>query len=184
MRHIKNIDRWYRVANNTLLVYEGDAERTVEIAINAVGPCVARLVAVHQEKGKWVPQGDPFLLGLVEGGREDFRWTANGNFAVVLETTGEAWVYRDMTPVSVQADESLEVFTRMEKAGLYMDDLGIALHRQAVLQRLQHKQQRELADDYTQSLEQRLQVLADQVEALTNVSTAETEQEIEAAADA
>lgn len=123
---VANLDQWARPADG-IIAYVGTPKRTVALEINPVGPVVAYL----KEPGKG---GHRILLAVIDEPTEiTFTW--EGNFNVELE--GEAWVRRDQTPVFVEADPDLPVYTRFEKVGLYHDEVGMALHRQAVLQRLQ-----------------------------------------------
>lgn len=123
---IANLDQWAQPKDGIIL-YKGTPKRTVALEINPVGPVAAYLL----EGGK---KGARVLLAVIDEPTEiSFTW--EGDFAVELE--GEAWVRRDQTPVFVEADPALPVYTRFEKVGLYHDEVGMALHRQAVLQRLQ-----------------------------------------------
>lgn len=122
---IANLDQWAQPKDGRIR-YEGTPRRTVALEINPVGPVVAYLL----QDGKKAR----LLLAVIDEPTEiSFTW--EGDFTVELE--GEAWVRRDQTPVFVEADPALPVYTRFEKVGLYHDEVGMALHRQAVLQRLQ-----------------------------------------------
>lgn len=123
---IANLDQ-YAQPKDGLIVYKGTPKRTVALEINPVGPVAAYLVTAGKKPER-------YLLAVIDDPTEiSFTW--KGDFAVQLE--GEAWVRRDQTPVFVEADPELPVYTRFEKVGLYHDEVGMALHRQAVLQRLQ-----------------------------------------------
>ncbi|QCS37252.1 hypothetical protein [Tortoise microvirus 75] len=162
MKHVHNLDSWYKVPAEKPLVFYGEALRTVEVRVIAIGPCVAY---VHRRDGG-KPLGEEMLLGYVEGGEETFRFTLEGDFAVRFDAA-EVWVYRDQSPVALPPREEPVSFTRHEKAGLYMDELGMALHRQSVLSRLAAKQQRDQESEYTRRLEERLALLGQQIAALT-----------------
>lgn len=144
MRHIKNLEQWYKVPAGEVLTYRGTTERTVEVELNSVGPCVVYTQRIEldevepdpKKKAKWV--GERYLLGTFEG-LEGFRWRLDGNFAVVLDGSPEVWARRDQSPVSLPEPEG-ESYTRFEKAGLYVDELGTMLHRQATLQRMANSQ--------------------------------------------
>lgn len=164
MKRVRELENWYKVPEGEAIVYNGILERTVELRVMAVGPLILR-VAPLDDKGKVTTER--FFLGYVESGEETFQWTRAGDFAVILEPTVEVHVWRDQSPVAKPLQDRGPSFTRFEKAGLYVDPLGIALHRQAVLERLSQRQQRQDGSDYTRSLEERLAKLAEQIEALT-----------------
>jgi len=132
MRRIKNIGQWYKYDPKEVVVYEGTSLREVMLEVNPVGPCAVYLVPFVN--GKPVPK-DRVLLA-VSDKQEELCWVSDGNFGVVLEPTVEVWLRRDQTPVAVPADPESKSLTRFEKAGLYVDALGHALHQQAVLNRL------------------------------------------------
>lgn len=123
---IANLDQWAKPAGG-LIVYEGSGPRHVSLEINPVGPVVAYYL---QGEGKTMSK---VLLAVVDEPTE-LMFSGDGNFSVQLE--GEAWVRRDQTPIFVEADPELSSYTRFEKVGLYHDEIGMALQRQAVLQRL------------------------------------------------
>lgn len=161
VKHVKNLDRWYLVPEKKGVPFEGTLSREVEMKVMCVGPCV--LYVTGLANGKAV--GDRMLLGYVDGGEETFRWRMAGNFAVTFDASGEVWVYRDQTPVGAEAPNGKSM-TRVEKAGLYVDELGHALHRQAVLQRLATRQKTDQETAYTRGLEKRLEELVATVAAL------------------
>lgn len=174
MRHVKNLEQFYQVPAKEVLIYWGDMRRSVEIELNAVGPCAAYVqkVEVDRDAGpKAKPKyiGERYLLGTFEG-LEAFRWSLDGNFAVILEPSGEVWARRDQTPLSVPNPDT-EVYTRFEKAGLYVDELGTLLHRQAVLQRMaassamgEERRQTSVMERRLIELEEKLAKLQPQVE--------------------
>lgn len=154
VKHIRNLDRWNKVVDGEVL-FTGAQARGGEIIVNSVGPCVVHYVPLGPD-GK--PSGDEVLLGCSEG-LETYRWDSRGPCMIVLEPSGEVWVYRDQTPLAKPAENGVSM-TRVEKAGLYMDDLGMALHRQAVLQRMARMQATEEDTRYTRGLEERLEALS------------------------
>lgn len=166
VRHVKNLDRWYQLPDGDAVTYRDELQsRTVELQIMAVGPCVVYLHDLDPLEVEPKAVGPKMLLGYVEAGEETFRFTREGHFAVSFDAT-EVWVYRDQVPVAADAGP-VKSFTRFEKAGLYVDALGMALHRQSVLTKLAARQANADGIAYTRGLEDRLAALARQVEALT-----------------
>lgn len=171
MRHIKNLEQWYLVPTGEILTFRGDAERTVEIELNAVGPCSAYVQRLKLDddapdpKKKAIWTGERYLLGTFEG-LEAFRWRLDGNFGVVLEHSPEVWARRDQSPVSLPEPEG-ESYTRFEKAGLYVDELGTMLHRQAVLTRMSNSQAQGEERRENASLRRRLDDMAAMIEKLS-----------------
>lgn len=182
MRHIKNLEQWYKVPASGILVYRGDMERTTEVELNVVGPCVVYVQRIEldelepdpKQKAKWI--GEKYLLGVIEG-LDAFRWRLEGNFALSFDASGEVWARRDQSPVSYPNPDS-EVYTRFEKSGLYVDELGTLMHRQAVLHRLNSSQAMGEERRENSALLKRLEALTKQVEALTpKASEAPTKEE-------
>lgn len=173
MRHIKNLDQWYEVPTGGILVYRGKLERAVEIELNSVGPCavfvqrisLAEDAADPKTKPKWV--GDQYFLGTFEG-LDGFRWRLDGDFAVSFEPSGKVFARRDQTPLAVPNPDEVS-YTRHEKAGLYVDELGTLLHRQSVLSRMANSQAMGEERRHNSVLEQRIAELAEQVKKLTPV---------------
>lgn len=161
MKRIKNLQQWYKVPSGEALYYWGDIERAVEIELNTVGPCAVYVETLDLNRNPL----ERYFLGVAEG-LETFQWRLEGDFAVVLDPSGEVWARRDQSPVSLPAPEG-ESFTRFEKAGLYVDEIGMALHRQAVLNRMAASQATGEERRTSKALEQRLADLTAQVAKLT-----------------
>lgn len=181
-KRMTDLERWYRVDGGSL-GFPGAGRRTIEVRLNSVGPCVVRC-APWDMGNKKEPFGEAVLVGCFEG-QETFQVTVNGHAALLLEPTVEVWALRDMSPVAMQVEQIS--LTRLEKPGVYMDELGIALARQATLSRMLESQrssersrlQRE-ADAQLSAreadLEKRLKGLDERIAALTPpVSDAATE---------
>lgn len=163
---IRDLDRWYKV--ETGLAFHGEALRTVAVEISTVGPTMLMVVPFTLDK-KGLPtfsRDDAVFGGVVEG-REVIEVTWGGNFALAFDEGSEVWALRDQTPVATPADPALPKFTRFEKQGLFIDDLGVALHRQAVLTRLAEKSKTEAQNLREAGLVQQLAELSAKVAALT-----------------
>lgn len=173
---VHNLDRWYRMASDHLL-FPGDiAYREVTVQLNVTGYCVAYMVPYERDKKGNVTYLDEAkkLLAAIEPGKPvsiSFGW--GGDFAVQFESSGEVWYFRDSEPVAVEAPPG-EEYTRYEKAGMFLDETDILLHRQATLMRMAQKAdlQQRAQDGAAQTqreekLLEQLQALSKQVEALT-----------------
>lgn len=164
---IANLDQW-AVPKGGVITWQGSGRRQVAIEVNPVGPVVA-----YYMQGEGKAQTKTLLAVLDEPTEVIFH--GEDNFAVHLE--GEAWVRRDQTPIFVEADPDLVSFTRFEKVGLYHDEIGMALHRQAILQRLS-------AADGAHETSQRAQRLEAQLGEVNDlVKTLVAERDARAAAD-
>lgn len=167
MRRIKNITEFYAYeVDHTELVYHANTDDGMisgELEINTVGPCVARLQLPNEGK----KPGKAWLLGTYEG-HETISFSIDAPLArVVLEPSGEVWWRRSEVFASNANPNPEETFTRMEKPGLYQDELGIALHRQATLNRIYAAQEGAVADAHTKRLERMIAEMSDKIEALT-----------------
>jgi len=163
---IRDLDRWYKVENG--LLFQGEALRTVAVEVSTVGPTMVLVVPYTLDKaGRPTYDRDEAVFGGVVEGRETIEVTWGGNFALAFDMEAEVWALRDQTPVAIPSDPDLPKFTRFEKQGLFVDDLSVALHRQAVLTRLAEKSKIEAQNVREAGLQQQLAELAAQVKALT-----------------
>lgn len=153
---IANREQWAQPEGGIIL-YRGTGARTVSLEINPVGPVVAYYV---QGQGKKL---EKTLLAVLDEPTE-LIFMGDGDFAVQLE--GEAWVRRDQTPIFVEADPELKPYTRFEKVGVYHDEIGMALHRQATLQRLVDADGAAESSMRARRLEQTLETTTRQLEEL------------------
>lgn len=173
-KRITDLGRWYNVPKGSL-GFPGEGRRTVEVTLNSVGPCVVRAAPWLKRGTKAEAFGDAVLVGCFEG-METYQVTVQDDYALLLEPSGEVWALRDMTPVALPVEQIS--LTRLEKPGLYMDELGIALARQATLSRMLESERsseaamrrREADADLTRreaALEARLKGLDEKIAALT-----------------
>lgn len=167
MERIKNLTQYFQYDTKaTNLVFHsgpGDEATLVEFDINPVGPCVVRAHAPDTEKGK---PGESWLVGVYDE-RDTLRFALP--FAAVrvsLEPSGEVWVRRPRTVSTEENPNPDENFTRMEKQGIDMDPVQIALQRQSILTRIQTNRESAERDSYTLSLERKLEELASSVATL------------------
>lgn len=163
---IRDLDRWYKVENG--LSFHGEAMRTVAVEVSTVGPTMVLVVPFQLDKaGRPTYDRDEAVFGGVVEGRETIEVTWGGNFALAFDVEAEVWALRDQSPVAMPADPELPKFTRFEKQGLFVDDLSVALHRQAVLTRLAEKSKVEAQNVREAGLQQQLADLEAKVKALT-----------------
>lgn len=163
---VRDIDRWYKVTSGAL-AFHGDKLRTVAVTVSSVGPTRVMVVPFTvNSKGQNTWLEDDAVLGGVVEGREAIEVTWGGNFALIFDEGVEVWALRDNTPVSVPADPALPKFTRFEKQGLFMDELSVALHRQAVLTRLATKSETEAATRREVALQDKLEEMSRAIAAL------------------
>lgn len=165
MRRIKNLMDYFLVPKGHGIAFFGHADREVSMKINTAGPCVVYVQAVQADGKTPLAKSQRMLLGMVDNGLEEFVWRMPGNFAVTFDPTGEVWVYRDQTPLAV-AGKGEGSFTRLEKIGVHVDELGVALHQQAVLNRLQRSQETVGENIRAKALEARVADLAKLVDSL------------------
>lgn len=164
MKRVKNLDQWYKVTGP--IVFDNPMGGTHEVELNPIGPCVARLQLGVVEDGKFKPdKGAGVLLGLIDQ-LDGYQFTVTQPCAVHLEAQ-EVWARRDQTPVAVPFDPESPSFTRLEKAGLFVDEIDVLLHRQSVLQRLSASQALGEERQKSERLERRLDELVAQITALT-----------------
>lgn len=184
VKKLRDLDRWVEASSGIL--FPGEALRTVSVTINPVGPAVARVVPYQlNSKGAHTYDKDSAVFLGVFDQMETLEITWGGSFAVFFEDAVEVWVLRDQTPLAIAADPDSPKFTRFEKQGLFVDDLGVALHRQAVLSRLANKQNEQAANVREAGLRQQLEELGKLVAGLTKaeearVKTAEVKPEAKA----
>jgi len=155
-KKITNVDQYVQNDGKAPIVFKAQAGNDTvhaEFQINTVGPCVARVQLPDEGK----KPGKQYLLGTFEG-RETIQFAiAAQQVAVFLEPSGEVWVRREKVFATADNPNPEENFTRMEKMGLEMDELGIALHRQAVLNAIESDRRQIVADSYTRRLERQLE---------------------------
>lgn len=157
--HIRNIDKFARYEAGEKIHYDGYGARTIAIDVVPVGPCVMRLHRADAKKGE---AGQ--VIAILDR-QETVKVDVKGDVAVSFEPAGELWYAAQRITVTKIAQDEASL-TRLEKPGLYMDELSIALHRQAVLQRIQANQLEEARTAHTTQLERRLADMASQIEAL------------------
>jgi len=171
MERIKNLVQFFQYdTKSTNLVFHsgpGDEATLVEFDLNPLGPCAVRAHAPDTEKGR---PGEAWFVGVYEK-------AATLRFAlpfkavrVSLEPSGEAWVRRPRTVSTEENGNPDENFTRMEKQGIDMDPVQIALQRQAILTRIQTGREMAERDGYTVALERKLAELG---EAITTLQAAQ-----------
>lgn len=177
MRRIHDLQRWYK-AESALLLYPGDRElyREVQLTVNVTGLAALYMVPYEKDRKGQVKTDDDsrVLLGVVEAGKpETFAFGWGGDFAVQFEASGEVWVLRDQTPVAIPGPPDSPEFTRLEKAAMFMDELDVVLHRQAVLQRMSQRSEVNERNErdtqlrqHNEALEAKLSELAEQIKAL------------------
>lgn len=164
-KKIQNIEEFRPYNEKSRITYQAQGPEGViggELEIVTVGPCVARLVLPAEGKAK----EQAYLLGCFEG-HETIQFAIKAPLAViVLEPSAEV-AYRQQKTFAVADNPNPdENFTRNERMGLEMDELGIALHRQAVLNRIEQSRQRLQDDQYTSALERKLAETSAAVERL------------------
>lgn len=159
VKRIDNVDQYTQWKKTHRIEFRANESTGIingEIELNTVGPCVARLAVAADEDGP----AQVYLLGCVEG-LETLRFAVMANrAAVVLEPSAEVWFRKQDTFVVGDNPNPDETFTRMEHMGLEMDELGIALHRQNVLNQIQTGRENRERDNYSRQLERRLDDMA------------------------
>lgn len=173
MQRIKNITEYFQYdIKKTKFVFHasGDENSTlVEFDITPVGPAVVRAQA-PDDKGK---PGQTWLVGVYDE-PETLRFALPFKAVqVIIEPSLEAWVRRPRTVAAHENPNEDETFTRMEKQGIDLDPMTVALHRQAIMTRIATNRENVERDSYTSRLERGLADLAAQVEALTAAKQAE-----------
>lgn len=168
MQRIKNIAQYLRYDKTTNLVFHaavGDEQPSVlvELEINPVGPCVVRAHAPDTKKGE---PGESWLVGCYDS-PETLRFALPLKACRVSLEAAEVWVRRPRTVSTEQNPNPDETFTRMEKQGIDMDEMSVALHRQAVFNRIAANRDMAERDAYTRQLESKLNQLSEQIATLT-----------------
>lgn len=138
MRRLKNVEDFVKYDDTTdhMLTFKANEETGMvsgEFEVKVVGPCAA---FVHlPDVGK--NPGPRYLLCLIDAD-DTIVFSVKAPMArVVLQPSAEVWFRKRTVFQSADNPNPDQNFTRMEKPGLYQDELGIALHRQAVLNRIQ-----------------------------------------------
>ncbi|UYD39166.1 MAG: hypothetical protein [Wigfec virus K19_56] len=176
---VHNIEQFQKYDEHSRIIFKANDNSGVigaEFELNTVGPCVARLHLPDDGK----KAGKVFLIGVYEGNQTVQFGIAAQSVMVSLEPSGEVW-YRKRDSFAVADNPNPDVsFTRKENMGLEMDELGIALHRQAVLNRIEAGRSQLVTDQYTRKVERQLQETNARVDKLL----AEREAERQARQDA
>lgn len=159
-RVVRNIKDFQRVAEVSNIQFGGEGSRQVELELNPVGPVTVYMVQPGEKKG----EAQEWLVAVVDS-HEMLCFEGHGVFAVRLEPSHEVWVRRSEHTV-VTGEDSGDTLTRMEKQGLYLDDLSIALHRQAILTRIQQEEDGRQRKSHADSLERKLDATSKLVEEL------------------
>lgn len=159
---IRNLSGFEQYETGDKLLAPGDGVRVVSFDVNPVGPCVVYLYTKHPG----VKEPTKTLACVVEK-METLDVTVEGDAWFQLEVSSEAWVRHKFKRVVNPNPGQGETFTRMEKMGLYADELSIALHRQAVVNRIVQHRESYAQDAYQRQLESRVESLAALVAKLT-----------------
>lgn len=158
---VRNLEEYELYGVGDKLMCPGEGARTVSFDVNPVGPVVVRLYT--KVPGKKEPVAK--LVGWAER-QETFDVTVKGECWVQLEPSMEVWVRHKWKRVVNPNPGEGETFTVMEKMGLYVDDIGVALHRQAVLAKIANDRENYGRDAYQRQLETQLLELNKRIEAL------------------
>lgn len=150
MRKIKNVEEFVPYKDELMFVGIEGQRRTLEVEINAIGPCVVWLKQLKGEK-----QVTKHLLGCHEG-LETYQVDVEAHTVAIEIEEGTPWVRVVRGKVAAPNPSEGETFTRMEKLGLHVDELGVALHRQSILQGIASQRENLERDNYQRSLERRL----------------------------
>lgn len=164
MKRVKNVQDFVQYDETTNLVFKSNDESGVisaELEINTVGPCVVRLQLPNA--GKKV--GNVYLVGVYEGLDKVHFAIAAPEARLVFEPSGEVWFRHNEVPQGIP-DTGEETFTRLEKPGLYLDDLSLALHRQSVLQNIAETRRNVNADAYQRRLEKTIDELSAKIDGI------------------
>lgn len=157
MRRIHNIEQFKPIKE---AVFQGQPgqNKVIEIEVNAIGPVV---VWLQLKRGKTVTK---HLLGCHDG-LESYATVFDADNAGIL-IEGEAYTRIVRGKVAEENPSGDETYTRQEKLGLYVDELGVALHRQSILQGIASQRENLERDNYQRMLERRLGELTTQIEKL------------------
>lgn len=174
MQRIRNVTEYflYDTKKTDLKFFaSGSEEATLcEFDITPLGPVAVRVQAPDEKKGE---PGQSWLVGVYESA-ETLRFAVPFKAAkVVLEPSGEVWVRRPHVAAASENPNPDETFTRMEKQGIDMDPMSIALHRQAVMNRIATGRDNAERDSYTASLERKLAEISQTVDQLKAARAAE-----------
>lgn len=162
---IHNVDEFRPYEADSKIIFRANGTDGVigaELEINTVGPCVARLRLPDEGK----KPGKVFLLGTYEGNKTIQFGIKADTVMVILEPSAEVWYRKSDTFQSADNPNPDVSFTRKENMALEMDELGIALHRQGILNRIESSRVQTTADQYSKRLERQLQETNARVDAL------------------
>lgn len=174
MKRIRNVLAFQRYEKFIVVdAPQVDGKVSIEMELRTVGPAVARVSVFPNGAKKAVS----YLLGVFEDG-DTINVSVDAPQVVLSFDEGtEVW-YRDLTvPIGKENPDPSKTFTRMEKPGLYMDELGIALHRQAVLGRIAERRQNFQRDQYQSQLEGELTRLRGLIEAMAPTEPEQQEEQ-------
>lgn len=165
MRKVRNLKQFAKYTADDAIVIDGPVKtRVIAFDVNPYGPVAIYFDAVEMGQTKVKPVRT--FVGWCET-PETFEVTVDNTGYIVFEPTGEVWVRYVGAPVVNPNPGAGQTFTRMEKMGLYADDLTIALHRQAVINNIVTGRQNLQRDSYQRQLEGKLQELSDTIAKLT-----------------
>lgn len=163
MRKVRNLNGFKLYAQGDQLHAPGTGVRSVSFEVNPVGPCVVYLYT--QPEGKKV-EPVRVLVGLVEQ-QETLEVTVEGVGWFQLEPSAEVWVRHKWQKVTNPNPGAGKTFTRMEKMGVEQDEIGTALHRQSVLQKIATGRENYARDAYQRQLEKQIAELGERIALLT-----------------
>lgn len=158
---IRNLSGFEPYGVGDKLLAPGSDVRVISFEVNPIGPCVVWQYTRH----KGVKEPAKVLACVVEK-LETLDITVDGDVYFELEPSQEVWVRHKFKRVVNPNPNQGETFTRMEKMGLYTDELSIALHRQAVVNRIVQHRESYAQDAYQRQLEKRVEALAATIERL------------------
>lgn len=171
---VHNVEQFQRWDDKSRIVFRANDNSGVigaELEINTVGPCVARVHLPDEGKNP----GKVYLLGVFEGNQTIQFGISAETVMVALEPSSEVWYRKSDTFATAENPNPNVSFTRMENMGLEMDELGIALHRQAVLNRIETGRVQIVADQYTRKVERLLAETNARVDKLLEAQRVERE---------
>lgn len=152
---INRLNEWVPVKEG--ITFIGLENRTVKLQLNAEGMTSFMLIGLDLDAK---PTGEEVFLGAFQG-LDKIEFTCEGNFLVAVkpEKGKQVWYLDDRESVAQEAPDGTS-FTRFEKRGMSAPDpLQLALHTQAVMNRLSNRDADRRTQHYIELLEQRLDAI-------------------------
>jgi len=179
MRKVRNLSEYKKFMHGDFLVVPTQGVRVISFEVNPYGPVAMYWQPRPQVTKKGEEPPERMFIGATDE-PDEFHVTVDGPGEVVFEPSSEVWVRHQLVKATNPNPGEGETFTRMERMGIHVDEIGAALHRQAVMNRIVAHRENYARDVYQGRLEKQM---ADLTATIAKLTAPREEAESEAPAE-